>query len=165
MVSFLFTWMHCIIRVELESRYYNLMNQSSLTPHGPGFRFADRFEKSSTDCGIGWKTFDGTEPFFADHFPDNPLLPAVLLVECAAQAAGILIMHGSKEQHEPMFLASIDQFRVVAAVYPGDTLRSSVAIIKSFGHLVQVEAECHVGEKVVARGRLMLSRQLSSASS
>jgi 3-hydroxyacyl-[acyl-carrier-protein] dehydratase len=157
--------MYCIIWVEFESCFYNLMNENALTPHGPGFRFVDRFEKSSADSGTAWKTFDGTEPFFADHFPDNPLLPAVLLVECAAQAAGILCMHGSKGHLEPMFLASIDQFRVIAAVYPGDTLKCSVAIIKTFGHLVQVEAECHVVDKVVARGRLMLSRQLSSASS
>ena len=156
--------MHCVIRIELKTCFYNHMNQSALTPHGPGFRFVDRFEKSSADSGIAWKTFNGTEPFFADHFPDNPLLPAVLLVECAAQAAGILCMHGSTEHLEPLFLASIDQFRVIAAVYPGDTLKTSVAIIKTFGHLVQVEAECHVGGKAVARGRLMLSRQLGSAS-
>jgi len=140
------------------------MNNRALTPHGPGFRFVDRFEKSGADSGIGWKSFDGKEAYFADHFPDNPLLPAVLLVECAAQAAGILCMDGAKD-HSPMFLASIDQFRIVAPVVPGDTLRSSVAIIKSFGHLVQVETECQVGDKVVARGRLMLSRQLNPVSS
>lgn len=156
--------MYCIIRIEFKARFCNLMSQSALTPHGPGFRFVDRFEMSSADSGIAWKTFNGTEPFFADHFPDNPLLPAVLLVECVAQAAGILCMRESSKHLEPMFLASIDQFRVIAAVYPGDTLKSNVAIVKTFGHLVQIEAECHVEDKAVARGRLMLSRQLGSAS-
>jgi len=134
---------------------------TALTPHGPGFRFIDRFEFSSADSGVGWKSFHEAEPYFDDHFPGNPLVPAVLLVECVAQAAGILCMHGNKDHLQPMFLASIDQFRVTAAVYPGDTLKSSVVIIKTFGHLVQVEAECLVGDRLVARGQLMLSRQLT----
>ena len=51
----------------------------------------DRFEHSTPESGIGWKHLDGSEAFFADHFPGMPLLPAVLLIECAAQAAGVLL--------------------------------------------------------------------------
>jgi 3-hydroxymyristoyl/3-hydroxydecanoyl-(acyl carrier protein) dehydratase len=133
-----------------------------LTPHGPGFRFVDRFEGATSESGVGWKHLNGSEPFFTDHFPGQPLMPAVLLVECAAQAAGVLLMKDSEDPAAPLFLASIDQFRVLGPVVPGDTLETEVAVVKVFGELVQVRAECRVRERPVARGLIVLSRKLSS---
>jgi 3-hydroxymyristoyl/3-hydroxydecanoyl-(acyl carrier protein) dehydratase len=134
--------------------------QGGLTPHGAGFRFVDRFENSTTESGIGWKHLDGSEPFFADHFPGQPLMPAVLLVECAAQAAGVLLMKDSEDPNTPLFLASIDHFRVLGPVIPGDTLETHIAVIKEFGSLIQVQAECRVRNVPVARGLIILSRNL-----
>jgi 3-hydroxyacyl-[acyl-carrier-protein] dehydratase len=134
-----------------------------LTPHGPGFRFIDRFTRHEPDTGTGWKTLDTALPFFADHFPGRPLMPAVLLVECAAQTAGVLWMQDSAQPDTPLFLAGIDQFRVLGAVVPGDTVETRVTLVKELGALAQFEAECHVQDRTVARGRFMMSRQLASA--
>lgn len=133
-----------------------------LTPHGPGFRFIDRFTRNEPNAGTGWKTLDAALPFFADHFPGRPLMPAVLLVECAAQTAGVLWMQDSSQPETPLFLAGIDQFRVSGAVVPGDTLETRVTLVKEFGALAQFEAECRVQDRTVARGRFMMSRQLAS---
>lgn len=132
-----------------------------LTPHGPGFRFVDRFERSSPTVGIGWKYLDASEPFFADHFPGQPLMPAVLLVECAAQAAGVLLVQDSEDPTTPLFLASIDQFRILSPVLPGDTVETQISIVKEMGSLVQVQAECRVREIHVARGLIILSRKMA----
>ena len=137
------------------------MKDQGLTPHGPGFRFVDRFERTGPAHGSGWKFLQGTEAFFADHFPGNPLMPAVLLVECAAQTAGVLMMDGREEGNSPLFLASIDQFRIIAPVFPGDTILTRITLLKDFDPLVKCDAECFVSEKLVARGRLVLSRQLT----
>lgn len=137
------------------------MTDKGLTPHGPGFRFVDRFERTGPTQGSGWKHLQGTEPFFADHFPGNPLMPAVLLVECAAQTAGVLLMEGSGEEKNHLFLASIDGFRILAPVFPGETVETRVTLLKDFGPLVQCDVECFVKEKPVARGRLTLSRKLA----
>ncbi len=134
-----------------------------LTPHGPGFRFIDRFTRNEPNSGTGWKTLDAALPFFTDHFPGRPLMPAVLLVECAAQTAGVLWMQDSSQPETPLFLAGIDQFRVSGAVVPGDTLETRVTLVKEFGALAQFEAECRVQDRTVARGRFMMSRQLASA--
>ena len=134
-----------------------------LTPHGPGFRFVERFERSGPSSGSGWKHLKGNEPFFKDHFPGQPLMPGVLLVECAAQTAGVLWMEGKGNPKTPLFLASIDQFRIISSVLPGETVEIRVTLGREFGPLVQVEAECLVGERVVARGRLVLSQQPHSA--
>jgi 3-hydroxymyristoyl/3-hydroxydecanoyl-(acyl carrier protein) dehydratase len=141
------------------------MNVEGLTPHGPGFRFVDRFERTGPASGSGWKHLTGSESFFADHFPGEPLMPGVLLVECAAQAAGILWMEDKGTPTAPLFLASVDQFRIISSVLPGETVEARVTMGREFGSLAQVEAECLVGERIVAKGRLILSRQAGSAPS
>lgn len=139
------------------------MNTQGLTPHGPGFRFIDRFEKNGPTKGTGWKYLNPEEPYFRDHFPSQPIMPAVLIVECAAQTAGVLVMQDSKDRMSPLFLASIDQFRILGPVFPGETLETTASVEKEFGSLIVFEVQCKVSERLVARGRLMLSRQLSSS--
>jgi 3-hydroxymyristoyl/3-hydroxydecanoyl-(acyl carrier protein) dehydratase len=137
------------------------MTHAGLTPHGPGFRFIDRFEKTGLQSGIAWKYLDPSAPYFSDHFPGNPIMPAVLLVECAAQAAGVLLLHDSAAPDTPLFLASIDQFRILGPVFPAETLNTLITLEKELGPLVIFTAECCVGERTVALGRLLLSRELA----
>lgn len=134
-----------------------------LTPHGPGFSFVDAFERTGVASGVASLKLNPTQPYFADHFPGNPLMPAVLLAECAAQGAGILWMQDTQQSEKPVFLASIDQFRILGPARPGDTLTTKIELIKELGDLAQFEAECSVNQQVVARGRFMLSRQLKEA--
>ncbi len=135
-----------------------------LTPHGPGFSFIDRFEKSGSSAGVAWKELRGDAPYFADHFPGRPMMPAVLLVECAAQAAGVLWMSlGDEPPLTPLFLAGIERFRVVDAVCPGAILRTEVRLEREFGALAGFDAECTVESRTVARGRILLSRHVAAS--
>lgn len=131
-----------------------------LTPHGPGFRFVDDFKPGADGGGTASKYIDPALPFLADHFPGRPLMPAVLLAECAAQAAGILWMHGRGTTDTPLFVASLDQFRILGPVVPGMTVVTHVRIVKEFGTLAMFEAECSADGQPVARGRLTLSRTI-----
>jgi 3-hydroxyacyl-[acyl-carrier-protein] dehydratase len=131
----------------------------SLTPHGPGFSFVDAFEVLEMGKrGRGRKWLDPSAPYFADHFPGNPLMPGVLLVECAAQAAGALW-----QWEGGLFLAAVMQFRFIKPVLPDQTLEIEVTLEKDFGALAQFEAVLRVSSEVVAQGRLTLSRALSSS--
>jgi 3-hydroxyacyl-[acyl-carrier-protein] dehydratase len=131
----------------------------SLTPHGPGFSFVDSFELIEPGKrGRGRKWLDPAAPFFADHFPGNPLMPGVLLIECAAQTAGALW-----RQPSVAFLAAVTQFRFIKPVLPNQTLEIEVTLEKDFGALAQFDAVLRVGPDVVAQGRLTLSRSRSSA--
>ncbi len=127
----------------------------SLTPHGPGFSFLDRIEiNADKRSAHGTKFLDPAAPYFADHFPGNPLMPGVLLIECAAQTAGALWSKPAA------FLASIQQFRLAKPVLPGQTVVSTVALEKDFGPLAQFDATLRVGDEIVAQGKLTLSARI-----
>jgi 3-hydroxyacyl-[acyl-carrier-protein] dehydratase len=131
----------------------------SLTPHGPGFSFLDEFAVTEPGKrGTGRKWLDPALPFFADHFPGEPLMPAVLLAEAAAQAAGALWASMLAEDAPKRFaLAQIIQFKVLAPVRPGVTVETDVALELSLGSLAQFSVAVRVGSDEVARGRLVLS--------
>lgn len=132
----------------------------SLTPHGPGFSFLDTFEVTTPESrGCGRKWLDPGLSFFADHFPAEPLMPGVLLVECAAQAAGALWASTLAADAPAHFiLAQIVQFKIQQPVKPGETVETEVVLEKLFGALAQFGVVLRVNQAEVARGILVLSR-------
>ncbi len=130
-----------------------------LTPHGPGFSFIDSIEiVESGHLLRASKWLDPKSPFFGDHFPGNPMMPGVLLVECAAQAAGALWGSIQKQSKPKAFmLAKVQDFRFKQPVLPGQTLTIEVTLEKDFGALAQFNIELSVAGKPVAGGSVILS--------
>lgn len=132
----------------------------SLTPHGPGFSFLDAFEiKVPGREGRGKKWLDPQLAFFKDHFPGQPLMPGVLLIECGAQTAGALwaSVLADKAPHA-FILAQVLQFKIQQAAHPGETLETDVVLENSLGDLAQFSLILRVGATEVARGRIVLGR-------
>ena len=135
----------------------------SLTPHGPGFSFLDAFEITIAGReGRGRKWLDPKSTFFADHFPGQPLMPGVLLIECAAQTAGALWASTLAADAPAHFtLAQVVQFKLQEPVQPGDIAETNVVLDKVFGQLAQFEVTLRVNGDEVARGRIILSQPRS----
>ena len=131
-----------------------------LTPHGPGFRFLDTFE-CRDNKGIGTWHLNPELWFFKDHFPCNPIAPAALLMEFAAQTAGAMWMKGYGEPDTALFVASIDAMRIQSAALPNETLTTTTTLVRELGPLAQFEFEITPSPRAVARGRITLSRQLA----
>jgi 3-hydroxyacyl-[acyl-carrier-protein] dehydratase len=130
----------------------------SLTPHGKGFSFLDTFELTGNpQQGLGTKWLDPTLPFFADHFPDKPLMPAVLLIECGAQAAGALwasLQEADAPSH--YILAQVLQFKILRPVLPGEKIDTKVTLETSLGKLAQFDVVLSVNQLEIARGKIIL---------
>ena len=129
------------------------------TPHGPGFSFLDAFEVTVAGReGRGRKWLDPQLPFFTDHFPGQPLMPGVLLIECAAQTAGALWASTQAADAPAHFiLAQVMQFKIQQPVLPGETIETEVMLDTTFGQLAQFDATLRVNQIEVARGRIVLS--------
>jgi 3-hydroxyacyl-[acyl-carrier-protein] dehydratase len=131
----------------------------SLTPHGPGFSFLDAFAVTEPGRrGEGRKWLDPQLPFFADHFPGEPLMPGVLLIETAAQAAGALWASTLSGGGPSRFvLAQIVQFKILQPVRPDETVITEVTFDHLLGTLAQFSVVLTVNQAEVAGGRLILS--------
>jgi len=130
-----------------------------LTPHGPGFSFLDTctmIENGRKARGSKW--LDPSAPYFKDHFPDKPLMPGVLLIECAAQISGYLWSAIPKEAMKPLFLVQVDQFRFSRPVLPGETVIIETTLDKNFDTLAVFETILKVDETVVAQGRIIMGK-------
>lgn len=97
------------------------------------------------------------EPFFAGHFPNQPIMPGVLIIEAMAQATGLLGFRtlGDNPRPDLLFvLAGIDKAKFKKQVGPGDQLILSATILRQKGSVWIYQAEAHVDGKLVASAEI-----------
>lgn len=95
----------------------------ALLPHRPPFLLVDKIFKVTSECVIGCKNVTMNEPFFVGHFPDEPVMPGVLMVEAMAQCGGILVLSSVPDpENYSTYFAKIDAVKFRRKVVPGDTL-------------------------------------------
>ena len=126
-------------------------------PHGPEFRFVTRVIaiRPGESTEAIWSV-NGTEAFFAGHFPGRPIVPGVLLAEAMAQAAGLAIPTESLVGEVDGKLVQVDVRFEQPVVPPADiTLRCQ--LVRSVGGLHQFTVTASVGTMVVSRGGLTLN--------
>ena len=139
----------------------------ALLPHGPEFRFIDRLiDLARGKAGTGEYVLRGDEPFLQGHFPGQPIFPGVLLVEAAAQLAGVVAQ--SDPDIPPLLdlkLAAIRNAKITGTAKPGETVRLEAKITGRLATLVQATVAAWVQDQVVLRGELTLSGDVGRASS
>jgi len=128
-------------------------------PHGLEFRFLDRLTALEPGkSGRGEYTVRGDEPFLRGHFPGEPIFPGVLLVEAAAQLAGVVA------QTDPAIpplaglkLTAMRGVKIFGTARPGETIRLEATLSGRLGGLVQAHVTACVGESVCLSADLTLS--------
>jgi 3-hydroxyacyl-[acyl-carrier-protein] dehydratase len=122
-------------------------------PHRYPFLLVDRAEDFRPNTSIvGIKNVTANEDFFQGHFPGNPVMPGVLIVEAMAQT-GALLMSKSLEvdvEGKSIYFLSINEARFRAPVRPGDTLRMNVVVLRHRGDVFKFRGEAFVEGRLAA---------------
>lgn len=128
---------------------------AAIIPHRPPFLLVD--EIVELDPGVSarglWR-ITGSETFLAGHFPGNPVVPGVLMVESAAQVAAVCALTHPDQQGKFGVFAGIDDVRFTRIVRPGDELSIQIEVERLRGRLGRVRAEVSVAGERAVRGVL-----------
>jgi len=130
-----------------------------ILPHRYPFLLVDRIvsiEEGKKIIGIKNVTFN--EPFFQGHFPGNPVMPGVLIVEAMAQVGAVLLLRGVPDrEHKLVYFAGIDRARFRRPVTPGDQVRFEVEVLKVRSRSARLRGEAFVDGAMVAEAELFSS--------
>jgi 3-hydroxyacyl-[acyl-carrier-protein] dehydratase len=107
---------------------------------------------------VAIKNVSYNEPYFQGHFPNRPVMPAVIILEAMAQATGILVLRSMDKlpsEKSIYYFVGIDGARFRRPVEPGDQLRIEVKLIRSLRGIWKLRSEATVDGEIVASGDLM----------
>lgn len=117
-----------------DKKTINIDEIQRLIPHRYPMLMIDRIEDIEEDLSaVGVKNVTINEHFFQGHFPNNPVMPGVLIVEAMAQTAGVLVSHylNSADKSKIVYFMAIENARFRKPVLPGHTLRLHVKKIQN----------------------------------
>lgn len=122
----------------------------SLLPHRYPLLLVDKvIELVPETKAVGIKNVTINEPFFQGHFPNNPVMPGVLIVEAMAQVAGILAFKSGVEGKSVYFM-SIEKVKFRKPVLPGDQIRFEVSVSHKRGNVWKFSGNAFIDGKLVS---------------
>jgi 3-hydroxyacyl-[acyl-carrier-protein] dehydratase len=124
-----------------------------ILPHRPPFLFVDEIVEISDTKIIAKRHVRDDEYFFKGHFPNEPIMPGVLIVEALAQTGAVMILRKMKGVI-PLFLG-IDKARFRRIVRPGDTLIMEVKLLRERGDIVKISGVARVGDEIACQAEIM----------
>ncbi|MFI3306072.1 MAG: bifunctional UDP-3-O-[3-hydroxymyristoyl] N-acetylglucosamine deacetylase/3-hydroxyacyl-ACP dehydratase [Rikenellaceae bacterium] len=136
---------------------FNINDIKRLLPHRPPFLLVDRIFHVDADSIAGIKNVTMNEPFFVGHFPDEPVMPGVLMVEAMAQCSGILVLSTVDDPSRySTYFMKIDGVKFKKKVVPGDTLQFEVQAIEPMRRgIAVIEGKAFVGDTLVCEAQMM----------
>lgn len=130
----------------------------SIIPHRYPMLLVDRIvELEPLKRAVGIKNVSMNEQFFLGHFPGEPVMPGVLLIEAMAQVGGIAMLYPQENRGKLAFFAGIDRVKFRRPVVPGDQVRMVAEIVKIRGAMGKVWAEAFVDDQLVAEGEFLFA--------
>ena len=126
-------------------------------PHRYPFLLVDRIlEVEEGKRAVGLKNVTMNEPFFQGHFPEQPIMPGVLILEALAQVGGYLALsYLEKEGQRSAYFMGIDKAKFRKPVVPGDSLRLEVGVLKQRGKIWVFKGAAYVEDTLVSEAELM----------
>lgn len=143
-----------------------MMNMEDIKEYLPQrypFLLVDRVVEIELGKSISaYKNVTINEPFFNGHFPDNPIMPGVLIIEALAQAAGVLGFKSQEKKPKDGYLyyfVGADEVRLKRPVVPGDQLRLEASIITGKRGIYKFNCRASVGDELVGTAIIMCAER------
>ena len=129
----------------------------AILPHRYPFLLVDRVDSATDDKIVARKLVSANEPFFEGHFPGNPIMPGVLIVEALAQAGALLVAPqiGFDPSRQVIYFMAIDKVRFRKPVVPGDILLLEVTPLRRGTSVWKMRGEAKVDGSVVAEAEFL----------
>ena len=129
----------------------NIQDILELLPHRYPFLLVDRvLDLQPGERIVGLKNITFNEEFFQGHFPGQPVMPGVLIIESMAQVAGLMILSVPEHRGKLAYIGAIENVRFRKPALPGDTLITEAHIVKLRGSIGKVRMTARVEGVVVA---------------
>lgn len=135
--------------------YLNIKQIEEILPHRHPFLLVDYIEDYKPGgYAVGYKCVTFREDFFQGHFPQEPVMPGVLVLEALAQTGAVAILSIPENKGKIAYFGGIDKCRIRSKVKPGDKLRLETKIIKQKGPVGVGEAIATVDGKLAVKAQL-----------
>lgn len=140
------------------SNLLNINEIKEVIPHRYPFLLVDKAKILIPGIkGIGYKNVTINEPFFQGHFPEEPIMPGVLIVEAMAQVGAIVLLSEEKFQGKTPYFAGLNKVRFKRKVVPGDTLEMEVEITRVRGSIGIGQGRALVEDELVCEGEFLFA--------
>ena len=139
-------------------KHLDIKQIQEIIPHRHPFLLLDYVEDYEPgEYAVAYKCVSYREEFFAGHFPQEPVMPGVLIVEAMAQCCGMLVLRSIPDpEHYSTYFMKIDGVKFKRKVVPGDTLHFEVQLLEPIRRGVAVvEGKAFVGETLACEATMM----------
>ncbi|WP_129599749.1 3-hydroxyacyl-ACP dehydratase FabZ [Anaerophilus nitritogenes] len=133
----------------------NNIEIQNIIPHRYPFLLVDKIvEMEPGQRAVGIKNVTINEPFFQGHFPGNPIMPGVLIVEAMAQVGAVSVLSMEENKGKLAVFTGIDDAKFRRQVIPGDTLKIKVNMVSLRRGMGKGEAVAYVGDEIAAKATI-----------
>ena len=137
---------------------YTTKEIMEIIPHRHPFLLIDTIEELEPGTrAVGKKCVSFDEPYFAGHFPGNPVMPGVLIIEALAQVGAVALLGLEQWKGKTAYFAGIDKARFKRMVRPGDVLMLETKIVQVKGPVGIGEAKAYVDGQLAAKAEMMFA--------
>jgi beta-hydroxyacyl-ACP dehydratase FabZ len=127
-------------------------------PHRYPFLMIDRIVELEPGVrAVGIKNITANEPQFTGHWPENPVMPGVLMLEAMAQVGGVFLLSEVDSKGKTAYFAGMDGIRFRRTVIPGDQLVITAELVRRKGGMGKVAIVAKVGDEVAVEGEFMFA--------